>query len=309
MSEEALPARRRWPPWWRLAGPLLLGVMLWRVGPANIWSELRDADPLWFASACALSVPALAVKAYRWQTILRAAGHEVSLADCAGVYAAGSLAGAVTPGKVGDFAKAPLLASRGVPWKTGVAASLLDRALDATLLFVAGLGSLLMLPALPGLPGQTILGASLAAGITLSVGVAVAIQRLFPRVFRLSGFGWWLVAGATTLGGLAPYFGSVYCCARALRLPLSLLDSTAGSAVAAVLSLLPVTVGGIGTRDAAFVTIFARRGVDAEHAIALSGLVLAWMAVNCVLFYAVARLCGHRQNSCVPSTPLGSDSR
>ncbi len=74
-----------------------------------------------------------------------------------------------------------------------------------------------------------------------------------------------------------------------------------------MLALLPVTVAGIGTRDAAFVVLFAPRGVDAQHAMALSGLILAWMLVNCVFFLLVSRLCRPTRGVVVrPSTAYGS---
>jgi uncharacterized membrane protein YbhN (UPF0104 family) len=107
----------------------------------------------------------------------------------------------------------------------------------------------------------------------------------------LNSFKWWFVTTASTITASGLYFGSAYCCAKAIGLPLGIIDVVAGSSVAAVLALLPVSVAGIGTRDAAFVAIFAQCGVDGEHAIAFSGLILAWMVVNCVLFLLVSRLC------------------
>jgi hypothetical protein len=53
-----------------------------------------------------LSFPSIAVKGLRWQWMLRAVGFESSFGESTGVYAAGTLAGAVTPGKVGDLTKA-----------------------------------------------------------------------------------------------------------------------------------------------------------------------------------------------------------
>ncbi|MGO9115721.1 MAG: lysylphosphatidylglycerol synthase transmembrane domain-containing protein [Thermoguttaceae bacterium] len=290
MSDDPATRRRSWPQWCRLFGPILLGVMLWRVGPGKCWSALHDANLLLFLAACMLSIPALAVKGFRWQEILRAVGFEFSYGESMGVYAAGSLAGAVTPGKVGDLAKAPLLAARGVPWTAGVAASLLDRVFDAILVFVVGLASML---ALPALPGRGIIAIAAVVAIGLTVAAALVFQRLFAKVLRTTSIRWWLIMGLTTVAALAPYFGSAYFCSQALGLSLGLVDVTAGASVAAVLALLPVTVSGIGTRDAAFVVIFASRGVDAEHAMALSGLILAWMLVNCVFFLVVARLCRH----------------
>jgi hypothetical protein len=304
--------RRSWARCWRLLGPLLLLVMLWRIGPEKCWSALRDADPFWFVGACGLSIPALAVKGLRWKEILAAIGFQLSFGESMGIYAAGSLAGAVTPGKLGDLAKAPLLAARGVPWSAGVAAALLDRVFDALVLFAIGLGSVLALPAFPGRAAVAV-AATVAIGLT--VGAAIVFRGFFSKAFCSTGPGWWLVMAATTLAALAAYFGSAYFCSRAIGLSLGVVDVAAGASVAAVLALLPITVAGIGTRDAAFVVIFASRGVDAEHAMALSSLILAWMLVNCVLFLVVSRLCSadaqqpHLSPECLGATSHESAQR
>ncbi|HNQ23983.1 MAG TPA: Coenzyme F420 hydrogenase/dehydrogenase, beta subunit C-terminal domain [Phycisphaerae bacterium] len=281
---ETQPAGRGW--WWRLLGPLLLLIMLWRVGLGPCWSAVSGADPTWFLAACAMSVPALGIKAFRWQELLRAHGFTLLWRESAGIYAAGLLAGAVTPGKVGDLAKAPLLAARGVPWGTGIAASLWDRAFDGLLLFAAGAGGVL---ALPTLPGRGTFALATAGAVVLALAGVVVFRRAVARTLPSRDARWWGMMTVATLAALACYFASAYCCARALALPLGVVDVVAGMAVAAVLGLLPITVAGIGTRDAAFVVIFGPRGVDAEHALALSALVLAWMLVNCVLFLAVSR--------------------
>jgi coenzyme F420 hydrogenase subunit beta len=297
----AAAGRRSWGHWWRLLGPLLLLVMLWRIGPRECWSVVRGADPLWFGAACALSIPALAVKASRWQAIVRASGSRLSFRESAGVYAAGMLAGAVTPGKVGDLAKAPLLLARGVPVGVGITASLLDRVFDGVVLLALGLGSVFALPAMPG-RGSIALASAVALG--LSIGAALVFRRFVARVLGATGLRWWLGTSATTLVALALYFASVYCCVAALGLSLGVVDVVAGASMAAVLALLPVTVAGIGTRDAAFVVIFAQRGVDARHAVALAGLILAWMLVNCGLFLAVSRLVPRAAPQ--PQSPLPS---
>lgn len=270
---------------WRLLGPAVLVVMLWRIGPEKCWWAIRSADAAWFLAACLVSIPALAIKSLRWQQLVRAVGFDLPFGASAGIYATGLLAGAVTPGKVGDLAKAPLLASRGVPWTAGLSAAVFDKLLDAGALIAVGLGGLLALPSLPG-------RGKVAVASAATIATALAVAMLFRRALkggRLHGARWSVLA-ATTIAAVAAYFASVYGCAQALRLPLGPIDVVAGAAVAAALGSLPISVAGIGTRDAAFVVIFAQCGVDAEHALALSTLVLAWMAVNCLVYLLVSRL-------------------
>jgi len=286
-GEGSCEGRRSWERGWRVLGPLLLLAMLWRIGPEKCWAVLGAAAPTWFLAACALSIPALAVKAVRWREMVRSLGVALSFGESAGMYSAGMLAGAVTPGKLGDFAKTPLLTARGVSVGAGLTVSLVDRAFDGVTFLAVGLGGLAALPALPG-PAAVVAAAARALGITLAA--AIAFRGPLAAVLRETGAKWWLVTIATTLAASAFYFASACLCAVALGLPLGPVDVVAGSSVAAVLALLPVSVAGIGTRDAAFVVIFAQRGVGAEQAVALSSLILAWMLVNCVLFLVTSRL-------------------
>jgi coenzyme F420 hydrogenase subunit beta len=290
-QNNASPDKRpSWAQWWRMLGPLLLIVMLWRIGPEKCWSAISGADFFWFLAACLLSIPSIAVKGLRWQWMLRAVGFESSFGESTGVYAAGMLAGAVTPGKVGDLAKAPLLLARGLPLSDGVAASLLDRVFDGIVLLALGLGGIL---AMPALPGRTIIALTALIAIGISIAAVYLFRDSFAKTLHISGVGWWLVMAITTLAASAMYFASAYCCAKAIGLSLGIVDVVAGSSVAAVLALLPISVAGIGTRDAAFVAIFAHCGVDAGQSIAFSSLILAWMLVNCVFFLVVSRCCPH----------------
>jgi coenzyme F420 hydrogenase subunit beta len=293
------PSRPARLSWWRILGPLLLLLMLGRVGPAKCWAALQAADPAWFLAASVLSVPALAFKVLRWQELVRAFGFRISFAASAGMYASGSLAGAVTPGKLGDLAKVPLLAAHGVPWSTGVAASLLDRVFDAALVFLFGLLGVL---ALPAFPGRSVIAFAAVVAIGVTGAAVVVFRATCAHALRATRLRWWLDMGVTTLASLAPYFASVYCCAQALELPLGWLDILAGASVAAVLALLPVTVAGIGTRDAAFIVVFGARGVSPEHALALSTLLLAWMLVNGALFLVTSRLGSGARASATRST-------
>jgi coenzyme F420 hydrogenase subunit beta len=285
-TDDSTARPRSWARWWRLIGPLLLLFMLWRVGPEKCWSVVGNADIYWFLGACLISIPSIAVKGLRWQWMLRAIGFESSFVDSTGVYAAGMLAGAVTPGKVGDLAKAPMLLSRGVPLSAGIAASLLDRVFDAVVLFALGLAGVL---AMPTMPGRGIIAVAAVFAMCITIAATYLFRDSFTNALSIRGIAWRLVMILTTLAASAMYFGSAYFCAKAIGLPLGILDVVAGSSIAAVLALLPVSIAGIGTRDAAFIAIYVNCGVDAEHAIAFSSLILAWMLVNCVFFLVVSQ--------------------
>jgi len=303
--------RRRRFQLWRLLGPCLLAVLLWRVGPRQWWRQVTGADPVWFAAACAMALPLAVGKGWRWLQIVRAQGVALSLREALGIYSAGMVAAAVTPGRVGDLAKVYLLTQRGADSGTGLAAVVVDRLIDAGLLLALATAGIV---AVPGLPRAAAVAMVAAAGIGV---VAVAGVLWSPRVaqrvlrrwagarwadraaealssfhagFRSVGPRWWPVVAVGTVAAWAPYFAAAWCCSRALGLGLPAVHLVTAVSMAAVLAMVPVTVAGIGTRDATFALVLGRAAVTPDQAVALASLLLAWMVVNCAVFYAVSRL-------------------
>jgi uncharacterized protein (TIRG00374 family) len=270
----------------------------------------------WFAAACLLSLPLLLAKGWRWRRLLEAWDVKLTLADSMGLYAAGMLAGAVTPGKVGGLVKIPFLVSRGVRLGSSVTASLGDRALDAFVVALLGLGSALWLPDLSAEITWT-----LAFLLVLMILVLVFfwivpeewVRRRGPspdknsrlagwweqardegialrRRVRAAGARWWGAMVVSTVLAWSAYYLAIGLCAVSLGLDLTAVDLVAGVSAAAVLAVVPVTVAGVGTREAAFLLVFGRTGLTGEEIVALSSLVLAWVFVNCGVFFVASRL-------------------
>jgi len=295
----------------------LVVVVLWWVGPAKWWSAVRSANVLLFVAGCSMVLPVALAKGWRWQQILRAQGLKLSLRETTGIYSAGILAGAVTPGKVGDLLKVSFLVERKAAMGTSVAAVLVDRLVDAGLMVLLGFCGVLLIP---GLPRGVAIGLGIGGGIgTAGTGVLLwfpgvldraldgraaprwadrAVKELatFRGALRAVGPRWWPSVAIGSLAAWVPYYVAVWLCTRALSLEIPVILLVASVSVAAVLAMLPVTVAGVGTRDATFALLLGSQGVSAEAALALSSLVLATMAVNCGVFFVLSRLCLRASN-------------
>jgi uncharacterized membrane protein YbhN (UPF0104 family) len=79
----------------------------------------------------------------------------------------------------------------------------------------------------------------------------------------------------------------VWLLALALGLNLDLMETVAASSLATVISLLPVSVGGIGARDLALVVILGKMGYSTEKAVGLSTFILLLTLVNLVAGYFI----------------------
>ena len=59
-----------------------------------------------------------------------------------------------------------------------------------------------------------------------------------------------------------------------MNLPLSFIDTGIYMAVISLVVLIPVSIAGIGTRDAALIALFSMNGIAAESALSYSLLIL-----------------------------------
>jgi len=94
------------------------------------------------------------------------------------------------------------------------------------------------------------------------------------------------IFGATLLGSALALF-RVWLLALALDLTLNPLQVVAVSSLATAVSLVPVSVGGIGARDITLVGILTKLGYVREKAISLSTLILLLNLVNLIVGYAI----------------------
>ena len=285
----------------RALGFALLAGLVLAVGPARLVAALAAADPRFLALAAPGFLLFTLAKALRWRALLALGGIHYPLSRALVVYQASAFLAFVTPGRVGDFAKvAYLRRDVGAPWAAGVATTLADRVFDLAVLAAAA-ALALALAAPPGpLRGALFGGLAAAAlgapalvsprvqrfalaGLARASSVArgtQALQRPIERLAEELGRLWSpRLVGLAVLSaaGFACLFAGAHALARALALPIDFATTAYAVATASVAALLPVSVSGIGTRDAALVLLLAPHGVPAPQALSFS---LAYLAFS-----------------------------
>jgi uncharacterized protein (TIRG00374 family) len=270
-------------------------------------ARLGAIDPVWLAIPLAGLAGQLIIRARRWALLVSsAAGTTVRTGRVVGPLAVGYLANAVLPARLGEVARAVLLAQREHLAIGAVAASVVvERVVDlvallslgivstgtvsavgwpavgATVALVAGLGSLVYLaPALsrrvPGrLPGRL-----REAAVHFLVGVAGVRARTSLAAFALSALAW--------LGDVL----LVWACARAIGVDLALPAAVAIAVGAALGTALPAASGYLGTYELGAVALGSFAGVppDTVLAVAVLAHVFAVLPMALVGVAAVARM-------------------
>ncbi len=287
----------------RLLGLALFVAILFVVDVPHILSTLSKANFGLVALSIILVIPHLATKAWRWQVLLRSVGINISLLEASRLYAVGQAAGFLTPGQAGDAVKAVYLRGAGYSLGRSLVTVVVDRLYD--LLVVGGLAvwGIFVFGQVP--QGQTAIIVLFVAAIVLlfvlfsSRGwqgpLAKVITLLVPARFLKGRDAQTTLESLvlppaalvqsfaiTVVSFVVSYFRS-WLLFAALGLNVPIAYFLAATSIAGIAAILPVTVGGVGTRDAAFVVLFSMMGYGAESAVALSTLVLLHQVTNWVV--------------------------
>jgi glycosyltransferase 2 family protein len=284
-----------------LVAVVLLAVLFWRSDPAEVWRVGTNAKAGPLLMALALVFVDRALMAWRWFELLRPIepGRLPSFGKILQIFFVSTFVGTFLPGSIGgDAVRAYSLSRHGVTPGDSLVSVMLDRMLGVLSLLLMALASLLLardLAANAGLVLALIFTAAvcaLAAGLvfssrmeTLAVGLlarlrwakarqlgdaAVGATRRYSR-YRAS----LMLVLVGSLGVQVLRITQAWYLGLALGVTQPLTVYFAFVPLVLLIMLLPITINGIGTSQAAFVWLFGLAGTPDAQAFALSVLFVA----------------------------------
>jgi uncharacterized protein (TIRG00374 family) len=277
------------------AGIALFAVILSRVDVKEVAAAYRRFNLFYLGYSFVTMALFILIKSIRWKRIVALQGVDVPVSRSFRIYSAGLYLGVITPGRIGDFAKSIYLINSGMEPGRAIFSPLADRIFDIVFLVVFGYISLLLIPGI--FHNQMLLSSLLVLVLVVAI-LAIALRRdllkrftkrfaeaTVPKRFRVSlnrvvcdaldGFGL-LTAAKTaeiallTVAALSLQYLFLIVAARVLGIDVSITVLAAAISAAVFVSLLPVSLLGLGTRDAVLILIFSRVGISRELAIAFS---------------------------------------
>jgi len=276
---------------------------------------------VWLAGAIALTLVGVALSALRWQRVLVALERPARVGVLVRHYLASLFVGNFLPSTIGgDVLRVSRLTSDGGDAPRVLASVVLERLTGWLVLPVLTFVGLAANPGLrrmaPG-PAGTAFGLALATLVLLAVLLGLASIRAFDRSVR-GDHGWRRFTGAVHLGlerfrrapgltfevltaGFAYQLVVVlaaFLAGKALGLTVGWTAMLAFFPVVAIVQVLPLTVSGLGTREAALIFFLHPFGVPDSHAFAL-GLLLYMVNLAVSLLGAPAFAIGSRSNRAV----------
>jgi uncharacterized protein (TIRG00374 family) len=279
----------------------LLAYTFWRSNPREVWHIAAGALAAPLVAAISLVLVDRALMAWRWVVLLRPLEGKTlpPFGTLLRIFFVSTFLGTFLPGSVGgDAVRAFRLSRRGVPAGDAVASVFLDRVLGVlSLLVMTPIGLLLArdLAANIGIVLALIVtaGACLATAVIVfsehaEIAAARVLQTLPRQRARRAGehvvgsmrrysschrdLVWVLIASIAVqvLRVVQAYYLGV---ALGIRQPIGVYFMFVPLIL--LIMLLPITVNGIGTSQAAFVWLFGRAGTPSAEAFALSVLFVA----------------------------------
>jgi uncharacterized protein (TIRG00374 family) len=304
--------KRKWL--FQAIGIIIFAFILWKLDLRAAWDILSGTRVWLLGVALLLTVPFVLIKAHRWRYLLGMQGIRYNIKDCNYAYLAGMYLGLVTPGRVGDFVKVVYLKrDRSVPMSIGVTSVIMDRLCDLLLLVavacagglaftlsgnimavIAGFGLVvvaIVLIFLNGTVRRLVLGNlfKLVLPKKAKDGAEVRIESFYAGVDHFKSVRL-VVPMALTVVAYVIFFAQCDLIARAANIPIGYMNVAYCISVANLVSLLPISISGIGTRDAAMISMFVVLNLPKESAVVFSMLFLIISNVSSGAIGAVAWL-------------------
>ncbi len=292
----------------RTIGFILLLILFQQIDASYLFETLKRAQLGTILAAVVLLIVLIAVKTIRWRTILDALNLSLSGWEAFLAYFAGVFIGFLTPGRLGEFGRALYLRKEeNSPPGMAFSSVLADRLFDLYTLLIVGSAAIFaigmaqyrlwtilffmlsLLPLALFLHDGSFNWLQNVAGRTSRVGRKVFDPEGWligvRRGLLMMGIKAVAVCTVLTIAAYGIYFTQCFLLAKSLALDVSYDVIMFSVALGSLVTLLPFSISGLGTREATIVTYLSSAGVAAEKALSFSFLVF-------VTFYVVGGLVG-----------------
>lgn len=305
--------KTRLRPYLPFIGILVFAAILIRIGLRDLFEALISVKPLFLAGASMLTPIYILLQCFRWQTILKRQGIEgPTLPQLFVIQVKGIFYGIISPARIGTFAKILFLQEHTpAPSAKILSGIITDRMLDAViLLLLASLGtgvlwntSRFMAPATFMLLGaiillwilpkkklwKTLFGKLFYAVIPdrykniirehfNQFFAAIPTPRVLALPALLSLINWYLI------------YTQGFIIAKAFGIHIPYTEFLILMPLSTAVSLLPITIAGLGTKELALLYLFSTYPVPEASTVSFSLTVTALYFLTILILFIVTQL-------------------
>jgi len=284
-------------------GILLFIVILTRIDLSSLLAIFLSINLFFLGCALIVNGIAVVVKSLKWKLIVSTLKKEISLSASIRAFLIGFSFSVLTPAKLGDFIRAFYIRDEQCNLGRALSSVVTDRLVDIVMLFSFAFIGILVFSVVFH---REILSVSLLILLAVAIASAVYIVtnksllswllRPFFNIFIphhhkktiaeyyddfFSGLSvffndkkTFLLVMIVGIFSWIPPFVYAYLLALSIGISLDLTFFIIVIPIISLLDLLPISISGIGTRDAALIFLFGFQGIPPETAVAFSLLYL-----------------------------------
>ncbi len=296
----------------KFLGIIIFVFILLKIDLSELIRVLSQIRIFFFVCALALVFPLMFIKSFRWNVLLKSQGISYQLYETYMVYMSSLYFGFITPGRLGEFIKAFYIKQdKDVSVSRGMSSVLVDRMFDMYILLLVGtfglwkfnvlgkldLTYLFLLILIVLLPLFLLNKRVMKKPVSLLYRIALikkyedriknSFNDFYNGVNKLINRGLILAFLLTCLSYLL-FFFQCYLLLNSLDISIDFLDITLIMGVSNLISLIPLSISGLGTRDAVLIFFFSLLGFNPELAVSYAFLVFLNFFVFGGLLGAVA---------------------
>jgi len=267
----------------RLIGILLFLLILFKIDRVKFFEEFQKANIMPLAISFAALFVVLYLKAIRWHILVKQVGLKPSIIESWKLYHIGYFLAMITPAKLGEFGRAAYLVHAGLNKRTSFGIAIIDRLADVIVTGVFILGAIWILFGWPIALEATLfslLGMLIVIFITKRTSLGSKLINVLPFLRSILTSTVVSQVTAITVVHWFMYFTWAILIARSIGIDLPVVTLSAIFAIAGAVAVLPIAPSGLGTRDAALVTLLAPFGIPTEQAVALAFLMFTSIIVS-----------------------------
>jgi uncharacterized protein (TIRG00374 family) len=276
----------------RLIGVILLIIVLSRVDWHYLGISLHELSIKRLLIVIPLFILLFPVKALRWFYILRCQYINLTGRQAFGYYTSAIYWGLMTPGKIGEFVKVYYLTRRGVPTGKAIVGILVERLSDIFSLMIFSIAWILEVCNWFSWPLITVITtAALVFLMVILKHVDFFLKKCRPLISVIakkfkkdpgsfledfkkdltlfSGLKMFVILTMTLLSWVV-YVIPLYLLGTMLNLNISPMLMVMSILLSCAVTVLPISIGGVGTRDSFLILYLGQYGVLKEKALLFS---------------------------------------
>lgn len=282
-----------------LVGLVIFAIILSNMNIGEVLNSVKNIKPAYLIFALALTIPTFINKSLCWHYIKKQQGINYKFRDSFLMYCSGLYIGLLTPGRLGEITKALYLKKDGYSMGKSLVGAVLDRITDFVFLLAFLLvGSLFLITVFQKQVLIFIIGMAITV-ILLIIFIKTrlimwALKKAFdifiPQKYKNSwkinfqefvndlkiyNFKNYLIIFIITAFSWLFYYLQMYILATGIGIDVPFLYLALAVTVAGFITLIPVSISGIGTRDIALIALLSPFAIATEQIVVFSLLILS----------------------------------